>query len=158
MTIDPRLAERRRDVAEDRARIDVRRVLWFLVLLGSVGTALWLVTSPMLSVQTITVFGATNAQVDEVLAKESVVEGRPLIAIRSNSVAAAIEEDPWVRSAGVELVFPSHVEITIEERVGIVWVQTDSRWGLVADGGVLVRYAEEPDGGQRYSQRLARNG
>lgn len=146
-TIDPRLEERRREVAEDRARVDVRRVIWFVVLLASIGSALWLITSPMLSVQTISVFGVTNAQVSEVLEAEQVIEGRPLVAIRSDGVAEAIEEDPWVRSAAVELVFPSHVEVTVVERVGIAWVPMRTRWGLVADDGVLVRVAGEPIGG-----------
>lgn len=144
MTIDPRISERRQRVAEERARFDVRRVIWFLVVLGSLGLAFWLVTSPLLSVQTITIFGATHAQVEEVLAAQQVVEGRPLIAIRSDSVAEAIESDPWVRSAGVELVFPSHVEVTVEERVAVAWVPTGARWGLIADDGVVVRYADEP--------------
>lgn len=144
MTIDPRISERRRTVAEERARFDVRRVIWFLVVLGSLGLGFWLVTSPMLSVQTISIFGATHADVGEVLTEQQVVEGRPLIAIRSGSVAEAIEEDPWVRSAGVELVFPSHVEVTVEERVAVAWVPTGARWGLIADDGVLVRYADEP--------------
>ena len=59
---------------------------------------MWLITSPMLSVQTISVFGATNAQVSAVLESEDVVDGRPLIVIRSGSVAEALESDPWVRS------------------------------------------------------------
>ena len=144
MTMDSRLQERRREVAEDRARVDVRRVVWLLVVLGSVGAAVWLVTSPMLSVRTISTFGATNAQVSRVLAAERVVEGRPLVAIRSASVAEALEADPWVRFAGVELIFPSHVEITIEERIGVAWVPMSSRWGLVADDGVLVAYSPQP--------------
>ena len=147
MTMDPRLQERRRDVAEDRARVDLRRVVWFLVVLASVGAAMWLVTSPMLSVQTISVFGATNAQVTAVLESEEVVDGRPLIVIRSGAVVEALESDPWVRSAGVELVFPSHIEITIEERVAVAWVPIGTRWGLIADDGVLVAYAGEPTGG-----------
>ena len=148
MTMDPRLSERRREVAEDHARVDVRRVVWLLATLGSIGLAIWLATSPMLSVQTIAVFGAENAQVIEVLTAQEVVNGRPLIAIRTGPVAAALAEDPWVRAAGVELIFPSHVEVTIEERVAAVWTQSDDsrsqRWVLVAEDGVAVRYGDSP--------------
>jgi cell division protein FtsQ len=145
MRIDPRLQQRRKDVEEDRARVDVRRVVWFLSVLGAVGLAFCLVTSPMLSVQTIAIFGATNAQVSVALEAQEVVEGRPLVAIRSERVAEAIETDPWVRSAGVELVFPSHVEVTVSERLPAAWVPSGRRWALVADDGVVVAFADEPD-------------
>lgn len=144
MTMDPRMSQRRRNVAEDRARLDVRRMIWFVVLLAAVGSVFWLATSPMLSVQDIRVFGATNAQVSDILVEQRVVVGRPLIAIRPGAVAAALQDDPWVRRAGVELVFPAYVEVTVDERVGVAWVRLGTRWGLVADDGVLVRYGSEP--------------
>ena len=44
-TMDQRMSQRREEVAEDRARIDVRRAIWFIVLLASVGSVFWLATS-----------------------------------------------------------------------------------------------------------------
>ena len=66
MTMDPRMSQRRRIVAEDRAQLDVRRMIWFVVLLAAVGSVFWLATSPILSVQDIRIFGATNAQVGNI--------------------------------------------------------------------------------------------
>ena len=143
-TMDQRMSQRREEVAEDRARIDVRRAIWFIVLLASVGSVFWLATSSMLSVQEVRVFGATNAQVGDILTQQRVVEGRPLIAIRSGAVAQALEGDPWIRAAGVELVFPTYVEVTIEERVGVAWVPMGTGWGLVADDSVVVEYGSDP--------------
>lgn len=146
MTIDPRMADRRRKVAESRARLDLRRFLWVIVAAGLAGFVAWFVTSPVLSVRSITVFGANRADPGPILASQQIVEGRPLILIRPGRVVDALEADPWIRAASVELVFPDRVEVTIDERVPIAWVAFDAGWALVDHDGVALRFGEPPAG------------
>ena len=141
MKVDPRLLLRRQEVAEQRARSQVRRAL--VILMALVGVA-WFLTSPYMSVHSVVVDGATNAEVDEILARHQVVEGRPLVAIRVGSVEEGLAADPWIESAYVKLVFPTQVEVYVQERVAVAWVWLDGRWGLLADDGVLIQYADSP--------------
>jgi cell division septal protein FtsQ len=147
MSIDPRMAARRKRVAETRARLDLRRFLWVMVGAAGVAFLAWFLTSPILSVDSITVFGATNADPMPVLAEQQVVEGRPLIAIRPGRVAEALESDPWIRAASVELVFPDRVEVNIDERIPVAWVSFEAGWALVDVDGVAVQFGPPPGTG-----------
>ncbi|MGH8948315.1 MAG: hypothetical protein ACRDXF_05585, partial [Acidimicrobiia bacterium] len=73
--IDPRLAERRREVAEDRARRKVSRLVKFLVAFGVIGAIVWLFLSPLLSVQVVTTSGIAASSADSVLVEQGVVAG-----------------------------------------------------------------------------------
>lgn len=145
MTIDPRMAARRQGVAESRARLDLRRFLWLAAVLVVLSALAWILTSPMLSVRTITILGASNADPSQILIDQNVVDGRPLIAIRPGRVAEALEADPWVKAASVELVFPDTVDVTIAERVAIAWISLGDRWGLVAGDAVVLEYGNRPE-------------
>ncbi|HDH02834.1 MAG TPA: FtsQ-type POTRA domain-containing protein [Actinobacteria bacterium] len=144
MTIDPRMAARRQDVAESRARIDLRRFLWLAVVLVVIAVIVWILTSPLMSVRTITILGASNADPSQILTEQNVVDGRPLIAIRPGRVAEALETDPWIKAASVELVFPDTVDVNVAERVAVAWVSLGDKWGLVAEDGVVLQYGERP--------------
>ena len=145
MRIDPRLAERRRVVAEDRARRKVSRLVKFLVALGFAGAVVWLFLSPLLSVASVTTSGIAASSADTVLVEHDVVEGTPLILIRSNDVESALESDPWVRESVVELDWPTGVVVRVQERVPAAWLETNEGWGLFAVDGVQLGTASDPD-------------
>ena len=83
MRIDPRLAERRREVAEDRARRKVNRLVKFLIAIGVLGGVVWLFLSPLLSVAMVTTSGIAASSAETVLVEHGVVAGTPLILIRA---------------------------------------------------------------------------
>jgi hypothetical protein len=145
MTIDPRLAERRREVAEDRARRNVGRLIKFLGAAAMAGGLVWLFLSPWLSVASVTTTGIAASTAAATLAERGVVEGAPMIMIRSGDVEAALETDPWVRESDVELDWPQTVLVRIEERVPTAWVETDEGWGVYAIDGVRLTTGAEPD-------------
>lgn len=147
MTIDPRIVARRSQVAEGHAKSDLRRVLLLALAAAMIGGTIWLLTSPYMSVQDIVTYGADNSNVAGILAREGVMEGRPLIAIRAGSVAERLEEDPWIAEAAVELVFPNLVEVTVAERTGAAWIDVGRHWAQVARDGVVVGYAPAPPPG-----------
>lgn len=145
MSIDPRLAERRREVAEDRARRKVGRLLKFLIAIALLGGGVWILLSPLLSIEEVLTSGIAASSADEVLANSGVVPGTPLILIRSGEIESLLEDDPWVSAASVDLDWPNRVVVTIEERVPVAWLETDDGWGFYAVDGVQLGAAPEPD-------------
>ena len=144
MRVDPRIVRRRLEVAEEQARSRVRRSLVMLATLAGVGCVVWFFVSPLMSVRTVVVDGARHSAVDEILSDAKVVEGRPMVAIRVGAIEEQLMADPWIESASVKVVFPTRVEVKVREREPIAWVRLDDRWGLLADDGILVDYADSP--------------
>lgn len=145
MTIDPRLIDRRREVAEDRARKNVRRLIRFLVALAIVGGLIWLMLSPLLSVKEVITTGIASSSAHAALVEEEVLAGRPMILIRPGEIVAALQDDPWVRQAAVELDWPNRVLVRVEERVPVGWVETGDGWSRRAVDGVALPSSTEPD-------------
>lgn len=143
MTIDPRLLRRRSKVAADNARRGIRRALWTGAVLALVGGAAALLNSSYLSVQSVVVTGAVNAEVEGVLSSHRVETGRPMAVIRPGQIRDSLLEDPWVKTASVRLQLPNTVAVDVEERRGVAWVSLGSGgWALAALDGVVVGYAE----------------
>ncbi|MEX0865693.1 MAG: FtsQ-type POTRA domain-containing protein [Acidimicrobiia bacterium] len=145
MTIDPRLAERRREVAEDHAHRNVRRLLRFLAVVLASGGLVWFALSPWMSVSRVRVAGVVSSQTAAILVEHDVVPGRPLVLIGAGEVEEAIEADPWVMVAEVELDWPNDVIVRVEERVPAAWVETSGGWSRRAGDGEAVPSGVEPD-------------
>jgi cell division protein FtsQ len=146
MSIDRRLIERRREVAEDRARRNVSRLVRFLVALALIGVGVWVLLSPFLSVKEVVVTGVTASRTHAILAHEKVVAGRPMILIRADSVVAALRRDPWVRQAVVTTNWPGTVMVQVEERAPVAWTETSDGWDRRAVDGVALPSDARPDG------------
>jgi cell division protein FtsQ len=145
MSIEPRLIERRREVAEDRARRNVSRLVRFLVAIALIGVGVWVLLSPFLSVKEVMVTGVAASRAHAILADEEVVAGRPMILIRPDSVVAALRDDPWVRQASVTKDWPGTVFIEVEERTPVAWTETSGGWERRAVDGVALPSEAEPD-------------
>lgn len=145
MSIDPRLIERRREVAEDRARRNVTRLVRLIVVLGILGAGAWFLLSPLLSVKEVITTGIVASSAHGTLVEEGVLAGTPLILIRADLVEEDLERDPWVKEAVVEVDWPDTVVVRIEERVPVAWVETGDGWDRRAVDGVVLPSAGEPD-------------
>jgi len=139
------LAERRREVAEDRARRNVSRLVRFLIALGILGALVWIFLSPLLSVKEVITTGVAVSSTHGALVDQGVLAGTPLILIRTEQVAADLERDPWVRSASVEIDWPDRVVVRVEERAPVAWVETAEGWQRRAVDGVGLPSAPDPD-------------
>jgi len=145
MTIDPRLADRRREVAEDRARRNVNRILRLLALVALVGGLVWLLLSPTFSVDTLDVSGVQSSETTATLVRHKVMEGRPMIFIRTGALRDDLLADPWVKEATVDLDWPRRVVVEVTERTPTAWVETAGGWARRAVDGVALPGANEPD-------------
>lgn len=115
MTHD-RFAERRRTVAEDRARRALRRATLVIVVAASVSGLVYLFHSPLLSVRAVEVDGAVNVAVESVLERHGIAMGEPLIWTDVDGASSEMSQDPWVESVTVERDWPVSVRVSVVER------------------------------------------
>lgn len=145
MSIDPRLRERRRVVAEDRARRKIGRLLKLIVVLVLGGIAVWALMSPWLSVDEVATTGVVSSGTHRILTDFGVVAGTPMILVQPGRVEQALQADPWVKSASVVRDWPDRLIVRIEERVALAWVETAGGWAHHAVDGVALPSPEMPD-------------
>lgn len=146
MTIDPRIAARRRRVIEGAARRSLQKFMRWLMVAMILGALIWFAQSPLFQVKTLSVFGVSNSDTNAVLDQAGVVKGRPLILVRPARVEEALREDPWVADATIGVVFPDRVEVVIVERSAAAWIDGGPIRLLVAEDGTVLPGAgfEEP--------------
>jgi cell division protein FtsQ len=145
MSIDPRLMERRKVVAEDTAKRSVGRLLRFLALILAAGAVAWLVLSPWLSVSRVTVNGVESSEANSVLVEHEVKAGTPMVLINAGQVETALLEDAWVAEAEIQMGWPDQIVVDVVERVPAAWVLTAGGWARRAIDGVALPSAAEPD-------------
>ncbi|NND84933.1 MAG: FtsQ-type POTRA domain-containing protein [Acidimicrobiia bacterium] len=138
MSMDPRIAARRRDVIEGSARRSLLRLAkWLAILLVLVGLG-WLVQSDPFRVAAIEMSGVARSGTESILSEEQVLEGRPMVLIRPGTVEEALATDPWIIEATVGLTFPDLVEVVVRERSPAAWLASGSARLLLAADGVVV--------------------
>ncbi len=143
--MDRRLAVRRAQVAEERARRNLVRLFGLLVVVGVVAALIWLARSPFLSVDDLVLEGVEHSDATAILQKQAVVEGRPLLLIRTGRVEEALLRDPWVSDATIQLEWPTGVRVSITERVPAVWALVNDQWSMLAGDGTILHRGPEPD-------------
>lgn len=136
--MDHRLEKRRREVAEGRARSGLSRLAILLVIAAIAGSGAWLVRSPLLSVQTVNVSGATPQLADSVVRLAGIEVGEPLLTVQPGRVEAAVSTNPWVAGVVVTRQWPQTVQIAIEPRLPVAWVAESGFWSLVGADGVVL--------------------
>lgn len=145
MSIDPRLMERRKTVAEDNAKKNIGRLLKFLSLVVIVGAGVWVVFSPWLSVKQVVANGIETSAANSVLAESRVRAGTPMILLDASRVESLLLDDPWVAEATVRLDWPDTVVVEVVERTPAAWVRTEGGWTRRAIDGVALPSESEPD-------------
>jgi len=143
MTVmEPKLAERRRGVSEDRARGRLKWVLVILVVLLAVVGGAWLIKSPALSIRTVTITGASMSNPAVVVDELAMGRGTPTIDVDGGAIEAALLEDPWIESAVVDVRWPGGIDVSITEYTAYATVVAASGWVHVAGDGSVLAVAE----------------
>ncbi len=155
--VDPRLAERRRTVAESNARRRLRKIFWALVVVAVAAGVGWVAQSPWFSVAHIAVSGVEGSDTHQILQAAGVVEGTPLIMVGPERIEALLEKDPWIVDATVRRVVPDAIEVVVNERGPFAWVQTGSAWSVIAEDLIVLRTDPEPGGPAFVLEALTRD-
>jgi cell division protein FtsQ len=145
MTVmEPRVAERRKTVSEDRARKRLKWILSVIALIALILGSLWLIRSPILSIRKVDVAGATQSDPRSVVNDLEMGIGTPTIDVDGDFIAAQILEDPWVRTVNVEVLWPGSLAIDVAERIPLAPVLSGEQWVLVARDGGVIAILDEP--------------
>lgn len=145
--IDPRLRDRRIEVARDHGRRRLRRVLAVLAVVVVLVAAVAATRSPLLDVDQISVRGVEGARADEVRAASGLAPGDPLVDVDPGASAAAIESVPWVADATVVRRWPDAVEVRVEVREPVAVVGTGDGAVVVDGDGRAIATAESAGAG-----------
>jgi cell division protein FtsQ len=145
MSIDPRLMERRKTVAEDNAKKSISRLLKFLTVIVLAGASAWLLFSPWLSVGQVDTSGISSSSAHSILAESGVRAGAAMILIDPANVETRLLADPWIAEATVSRDWPDLVTVHVEERTPVAWVRAGEGWARRAVDGVALPSAAEPD-------------
>ncbi|HUD17853.1 MAG TPA: FtsQ-type POTRA domain-containing protein [Acidimicrobiales bacterium] len=147
VAIDPRILERREEVARQRSRRRWRVALTVggVVVVVSGGWAI--VHSPVLAARHVTVVGAVHTGVGPIIAAVG-LNGQPLVDVNPGRVAARVEALPWVAHATVTRHWPNDVTVTVVERVASAVVTNPGRGAVLVDaeGRVLSSVPTAPPG------------
>lgn len=136
--IDPRIRERRVEVARAAGRRRLRVVLAALAALGATGLVAAATRSPLLDIDHVLVDGAGRTGRAAVV-RAAAVDAQPLM-VEFDTAAAArrIEALPWVHSAEVTKEWPNRVAVRVVERVAVAALPAARGWALVdVDGRIL---------------------
>ncbi|MCL1595453.1 MAG: FtsQ-type POTRA domain-containing protein [Actinomycetia bacterium] len=143
-TIEPKLAERRRNVSEDRAR---RRLRWILVTILAVAVGVvgfWLIRSPLLSISTVTYTNVVRSNPSAVMTELGVGIGSPTIDVDAGAITSAVESDPWVDEAVVSIGWPGTIVIEVIEHVPAAPARADGDWVMLSAATTVVGPTAEP--------------
>ncbi|HVE94348.1 MAG TPA: FtsQ-type POTRA domain-containing protein [Acidimicrobiales bacterium] len=146
--IDPRVRERRQEVARAagrrRLRIVTRLLIASVVLAGTVA----LTQSPLLDVDRVQVNGVEQTSTRDVTRAAGLDRGRhPMLTLDRRRIATRVESLPWVASATVERSWPATVVVDVTERAAVATVPTKDGVALLdPDGRILALRSGAPSG------------
>jgi cell division protein FtsQ len=123
-----------------------RRITWIvsgLSLLLVVGFVTGAVYSPLLSLKTIRVEGASRVSAASVRAAVDGQIGRPLALVDFGSITRALGKFPLIRSFVTETVPPDTLIIRIAERAPIATLATSDGFSVVDPAGIVIDTAAE---------------
>lgn len=136
--------QRRR--AESRRRVKRRSVV-AAIALGPPVLAVAAAWSPLLDVDTIRVVGARRTSPAVVVNAARLHRGDPMLTVDTGAVRGRVARLPAVKSVTVTRSWPSHVTITVVERVPVVAVARPGRYDLVdLDGALVETVTSLPEG------------
>ena len=120
------------------------RAVWVFISGGVlIAAAIITLYTPWLricDVREVVVSGNQQATAADLVALSQLHRGQTIFSVPVNLVRRHLEEHPWVKRASVRRIFPHTIQLVVEERRVIAWLQHPSENSrvAVAEGGVIV--------------------
>ena len=134
--VEPRLTQRRQEVAASTARGRRRRALILAgVVVAAVATMVSVLFTPLLDVDHVRVEGAGALQVTDARRASGVEPGARMVEVDLEEVRQALLDVPGVRSATVEREWPSTIRVRLSEEVPLAVVQLGDQRTLISTIG-----------------------
>lgn len=144
VTVDERIAERRREVRDERRRARLRRTLTMLALLALLAVGYAVERSPLVALSEIQVGGADRLDPDTVIETAALELGTSTLRLDLGEAEERVRALPAVDDVEARRVDPLTVRITIVERQPVLVAASGPDRVLVdADGVVLAQGVED---------------
>jgi cell division protein FtsQ len=145
--VDPRIDQRRTEVARARSR---RRLRLLFVLGGVAVLALATVSvayyTPLFAARHVRVVGAVHTPASQVVRVAGLAGHPPLMAVNGGADAARLEALPWIATATVERRWPDSVVVRVVERAPMAAVArpagSQAPWALVDGTGRVLEWTQ----------------
>jgi len=110
------------------------------VLIAAAIIALYTPWLRFCDVRKVVVSGNQNATAVDLVSLSQLHRGQTIFSVSATLIRRRLESHPWVKSASVRRVFPHTIQLVVEERHVIGWLQHPSEDVrlAVAEGGVIV--------------------
>lgn len=142
--LDERIAERRRQVRQDRQRSRLRRTVAVAVLLVVLAVAYGVERSSLVALQEVRVEGVERLTPEAIRRASGLKIGTSTLRLRLGEVEEQVRALPLVRDVRARRADPLTVVIEVEERVPVLQARTSDEIVLVdMDGVVVARGSEE---------------
>ncbi|WP_374212587.1 cell division protein FtsQ/DivIB [Rhodococcus tibetensis] len=115
-----------------------------VVVVVGLGLVAWF--TPLLSVRSTDVAGATTIPEEQIRQVLAVPQGQPLLRVDTGSAAQRVAAIPKVASARVQRMYPSTIRVTVTERLPVVFVDTPDGTHLLDAEAVDYEIAPPPPG------------
>ena len=144
--VDPRMKQRRIEVARQEGRRRLKILILIVSVLVLTGGTFVAMRSPFLDVDRLAITSGPHTSPQDVTAAAGVPKHRAVIDVDTGAVARRIRTLPWVRSVQVKRRWPGTIEIVVVERVPAAAVPAAAGGWAVVDGvgRVLARVAAPP--------------
>lgn len=143
VAVDERIAERRREVRDERRRARLRRTLTVLALLALLGVGYAIERSPLVALSEIQVSGTDRLDPDAVIAAADLELGTSTLRLDLGEVEARVRALPAVGEAEASRVDPLTVHISVVERQPVMVAASGGERVLVDGDGVVVAEGNE---------------
>nr|WP_256991037.1 FtsQ-type POTRA domain-containing protein [Rhodococcus sp. 06-235-1A] len=148
MSTDKQARARARE--EERLRVKRSRRKAALIVLAvvvvAVGSAALVYFTPLMSVRTIAVSGASSVSEQEILERLDVPTGLPLARVDTAAAAQRVATIPALATVRVQRKYPSTVQVTVEERIPVAFFDSPDGTHLLDSTGVDFAIAPPPPG------------
>ncbi|MBW3619335.1 MAG: FtsQ-type POTRA domain-containing protein [Actinobacteria bacterium] len=144
MTVDERIAERRREVRDERRRARLRRTLTVLAIVALLGVGYAVERSSLVALSEIQVSGTDRLDPDAVIEAAALELGTSTLRLDLGDAERRVRDLPVVAEVEARRVDPLTVRITVVERQPVlVAVSGGDRVLVDADGVVVARGGED---------------
>ena len=130
----------------ERARVKRSRRKALVIALAVVGSAALVYFTPLLSVRTIAVAGASSVSEEEILDRLDVPVGLPLVRVDTAAAAQRVATIPALATVRVQRKYPSTVQVTVEERTPVAFFESPDGTQLLESSGGDFAIAPPPPG------------
>jgi cell division protein FtsQ len=117
--LDPRIRQRRIEVARAAGRRRLHRLITAMALVVAAAVAWAAVHSSLLGVRSVHVVAGAHTSQQDIERAAGLASGRALIDVDTSDIAARVARLPWVDTVHVERDWPSAVRIAVTERTAV---------------------------------------